>query len=169
MDGTSPIEQLKAHAASLLAAVVTDPVPLTVEERTALGLTTAECDPRMYPDDNPKTKFGVAKPAMSNVPPAALIQIMLAMADGKEKYGRANWRDKAVTASTYYDAACRHLFAWWDGEETADDSGVSHLGHAMACLAIIVDARSVDKCNDDRPLAGRFAALVKQFTKALTK
>lgn len=117
-----------------------------------------------YPDDNPKTILGLRKPAMSSVPPAALIHLMRAMADGRKKYGMMNWREKKVSSTIYYDAAMRHLMAWFDGEQIADDSKVHHLGHAMACMAIILDAEACGQLNDDRPLPGQFSALVESFT-----
>lgn len=121
-----------------------------------------------YPDDNPKTTIGMKKPGISSVPPSALIHLGRAMADGRRKYGAMNWRDKCVTASVYYDAAMRHLMAWFDGEQFARDSGVHHLGHAMACLAIVLDAEAAGNFNDDRPKPGAFADLIDQFTQKET-
>ena len=117
-----------------------------------------------YPDDNPKTVFGLKKPSMSSVPPTALLHLMKAFADGRAKYGLMNWREKTVSSTIYYDAAFRHMLAWYDGERLADDSGVHHIGHAMACLAIILDAEETGNLNDDRPTPGVFADLVKEFT-----
>ena len=103
------------------------------------------------PDDNPKTAVGAKKPAMSAVPPVALLHIGQAMADGARKYGAFNYREKTVSATTYYNAVMRHLLAWLDGENEAEDSGVHHLAHVMACCAILIDAESVGRLNDDRP------------------
>ncbi len=116
-------------------------------------------------DTNPKTRFGMAKPGIADVPPVALIHLGLAMRDGARKYGRANYREHPVTASVYYEAATRHLMAWWDGEENAEDSGVHHLGHVMACCAILLDTQAQKTLNDDRPKpTGRFAELIAQLT-----
>ena len=117
-----------------------------------------------YPDDNPKTVMGLAKPPFRAIPPVALIHFGRAMMDGLRKYGIVNWRDAPVTASTYYDAALRHLLAYWDGEDTAEDSGVDHLGHVMACCAIILDAREQGTLNDDRGTKGMFSKLVAKLT-----
>ena len=120
-----------------------------------------------YPDDNPKTVLGLTKPSIASVPPIALFKIGAAMADGARKYGRFNYREHAITASTYYDAVMRHLLAWWDGEDVAADSGVDHLAHAAACLCIAMDARSLGKLNDDRKLPGGLPGyLVDNTTKA---
>ncbi len=120
------------------------------------------------PDTNPKTRFGVAKPAVADIPPVAILTLGQGMSDGTKKYGRTNWREHEVTASVYYNAAMRHLMAWWDGEKNADDSGVHHLGHAMACQAILVDAEASEKLVDDRPsVPGTTAEYIKRMTKPM--
>jgi len=117
-----------------------------------------------YPDDNPKTVVGVTKPALSVVPPVALYTMAGAFQDGCVKYGKMNWRKHTVSVSVYYDAALRHMMAYHEREQVADDSGVHHLGHAMACMAIILDAEATGKLNDDRPLAGTLPAFLKANT-----
>ncbi len=114
----------------------------------------------IYPDDNPKTVEGLKKPAMSCVPPVALLHLAHAMMNGEKKYGRMNWRKHTVSSSVYYDAAIRHLMAWLDGETHASDSGVHHLGHVMACCAILLDGESLAVLNDDRNASG-FGAFTK--------
>jgi len=103
-------------------------------------------------DTNPKAALGAAKPGLSVVPCTALYAMAAAHMDGAYKYGAHNWRKDGVSARTYYDAAMRHLTAWWEGEDIAPDSGVDHLGHVMACMAILIDAKVNGKLNDDRPL-----------------
>lgn len=107
-----------------------------------------------YPDNNPKTVFGIKKVPLHLVPPISTAYEAMAFKDGAEKYGPYNWREKKVSASVYVAAAKRHLDAWWDGEELAPDSGLPHLAHAKACLAIIIDASSLGIFNDDRPPKG---------------
>ncbi len=120
------------------------------------------------PDSNPKTRFGMAKPGIADIPPLAILHLGLAMTDGERKYGRTNWREHAVTASVYYNAAFRHLAAWWDGEEVAPDSLVAHLGHVMACCSILLDAMASGKLIDDRPgVPGKFGDEVKRLTKPM--
>lgn len=121
----------------------------------------------IYPDDNPKTVQGLKKPAMSCVPPVALLHLAHAMMDGEQKYGRMNWREHTVSSSVYYDAAMRHLMAWFDGETYAPDSGVHHLGHVMACCAILLDGESLAVLNDDRNTFGfsAFARTCEQMTE----
>ena len=117
-----------------------------------------------YPDNNPKTVIGLTKPSFHAIPPSALIHLGAGMKNGKDKYGLMNWRDRQVTASIYLDAQLRHIFAWWDGEDIARDSGVHHLGHVMACNAILLDAMETGKLLDDRPIKGTFADIVDRLT-----
>lgn len=104
--------------------------------------------------ENPKTAIGRSKPSIHAVPPVAILECGRAMSDGSTKYGLMNWRKTRVPASIYYDAASRHMMAWMDGEERAKDSGVHHLAHAMACMAILLDAHHTKTLDDDRPSAG---------------
>jgi hypothetical protein len=100
---------------------------------------------------NPKDLIGVKKvPTLSVIPTAALVHMGRAMENGAEKYGPFNWRQHPVQSGIYVDACLRHLMAWMDGEEDADDSGVHHLGHAMACLGIVLDAQECDALIDQR-------------------
>lgn len=100
---------------------------------------------------NPKDLLGVKKPSFSKIPPVALAHESLAMMDGAGKYGDYNWRGNKVQADIYVDACMRHLLAWFEGEEVAEDSGCHHLGHARACLAILLDAQATGNLVDNRP------------------
>lgn len=103
------------------------------------------------PYENPKDRVAKERARISYVPASFLVQVGLAMRDGARKYGAYNWRDSEVFASVYIDAAYRHLMAWYDGEDCAPDSGVHHLAHAAASLAVLLDAIHVGTANDDRP------------------
>lgn len=162
-----PPTPINGHSTPRLRAPRKDPpslIPRDLATETFGPLEPANDQP--YPDDNPKTRIGLTKPSMKAVPPVAMLELGAAMADGCVKYGLMNYREKTVSASVYYDAMMRHLFAWWDGENNASDSGVHHLGHVMACAAILMDADTVDKLNDDRPLPGAAADVIADRTKA---
>lgn len=121
--------------------------------------------PDNHPDStNPKDRIGATKPNLFLLPTTGILYGSLAMQDGARKYGPYNWREKKVQASIYLAAAMRHILSWQDGEENAKDSGVHHLGHALACLAILLDAQKNDVLKDDRPIPGSFAALVEEHT-----
>lgn len=114
---------------------------------------------------NPKDLIGQKKVSLNLVPASSIIYQALAMEDGARKYGPFNWRSNKVIASIYVAAAMRHLMAWYDGEENAEDSQKPHLAHALACLGIIVDAKETGNLVDDRPLPGAANALIKKFEK----
>jgi hypothetical protein len=118
-----------------------------------------------YPDDNPKTVYGTKKPPLSLIPAPALIELSVAMGLGAKKYGAYNWREKTVSTSIYVEAAMRHLLAYFDGEDTDPESGASHLGHVMACCAIVLDAKAIGKINDNRPTPGAFGQLSRDFAE----
>ena len=104
-----------------------------------------------YPDDNPKTALGEAKPKISDTPTVGIREMGKVHSMGASKYGAFNWRQHQVSASVYYDAAWRHLSAWYDGEDLDPESGLSHLAHVMACMNILMDAELHAKLNDNRP------------------
>lgn len=113
---------------------------------------------------NPKDILGAKKISFTKFPTAGLIQGTRAMMDGAVKYGPYNWRDEPVQAHIYVDAAIRHLFAWFSGEENSGDAGVHHLGHAMACCAILIDAQENNCLADDRPGKDTVPEMLKRYT-----
>ena len=102
---------------------------------------------------NPKDAVGSTKLPLDLVPATAIAMASLAHLDGALKYGKWNWRDAGVRASIYVAAAMRHIEKWNNGEEHDKDSGVHHLGHALACLNILVDSIAMKTLTDDRPPA----------------
>lgn len=100
---------------------------------------------------NPKDRIGITKVPLHLIPLTAQINQALAHLDGACKYGPYNWRDENVAASVYVAACLRHLQKWLNGREVDRDSGVHELGHATACLNIIMDAQASGKLVDDRP------------------
>lgn len=119
---------------------------------------------KSYPDNNPKTAHGALKIPLDLVPPSSTHFLAEAFKNGADKYGPYNWREKGISSSVYYAAAKRHLDAWWDGEDYADDSGVHHVAHAMACMALILDSMTVGTLNDNRPPKGAASRLQKGYT-----
>jgi len=117
------------------------------------------------PDNNPKSQFGMKKPNLFLVPAIATLHMADAMGDGAVKYGPYNWRENSVAASIYIAAAKRHMDAWVEGERVADDSGVHHLGHAAACLGILLDAEACGNLIDDRPPESPYPGILKKLTK----
>lgn len=124
-----------------------------------------EIKAKEVPDNNPKSVFGMSKPPLGLIPSPGMVHMALAMALGAEKYGPYNWRHNAVSSMVYVNAAERHLRSWLDGEDVDPESGASHLGHVMACCAILLDAQTIGSLVDTRPPAAPTAELLKAFTK----
>jgi len=80
-----------------------------------------------------------------------MMELGLAFMEGARKYGRHNYRAVGVRASIYYDAAMRHLMAWWEGEDIDTDSDLSHITKAIATLTVLRDAQINNRVSDDRP------------------
>ena len=106
---------------------------------------------------NPKARVGSLKAPLHLVPPALSIGVAYALKDGAAKYGAYNWREEPINVSTYVGAILRHLYAYQDGEDVAEDSGVCHLAHVAACCALLMDSKAQGSLVDDRhngPAAG---------------
>lgn len=142
-------------------------INLTTERDGAIIMTDSLSDVKATVADqtNPKDILGVKKPRLSLVPPAGFVYAALAMANGADKYGPYNWRDKKVQVMIYLEAAMRHILSFQDGEANAKDSGIPHLGHAIACLLIIIDALETGNLIDNRPKPGPTADLIERFTR----
>lgn len=113
---------------------------------------------------NPKDLIGSGKLPLHLWPQTASAFGCLGLLDGMLKYGRTNWRVAGVRASIYFDAAVRHLTAWFEGEDADPDSGLNHLSHGLACLGILVDAMCANKLIDDRMFPGGWRKGVGDLT-----
>lgn len=71
------------------------------------------------------------------LPPEAAEGIARAMTHGMKKYGRGNYRLSGMAWLRLAAACLRHVFAWVGGEDNDPDSGLSHIDHAQASLAML--------------------------------
>lgn len=139
------------------------------------GSIPIECLPRdvvtadSIKDSNPKDALGIAKVPMSTIPVPVMMEVALGLMEGGLKYGRHNYRAIGIRFSVYYDAAMRHIGAWWEGEDIDAASGLSHVTKAIATLVVLRDAMIQDKFVDDRPPAtlGFIEELNKKAAKLL--
>lgn len=109
----------------------------TIEKRTA-------------PAANPKDALSGSRIPLWLLSPVAKAHWAVAQFLGAVRYGTWNWRAAGVRASVYASAGARHFDRWLEGEEY-DVDGQHNLGAAMACAAILLDARAAGKLIDDRP------------------
>jgi hypothetical protein len=92
---------------------------------------------------------GKEKVDLSLIPSVAEQAIAQAMMYGEKKYGRYNYC-KGHEASQLVAAAKRHLAAWFNGEDNDPESGVNHLGHAMANCLMILRQQELGTLKDNR-------------------
>lgn len=83
-------------------------------------------------------KHDVGKPPIGLIPGPAIIAEARAFGFGRGLYGQWNYKN-GMEWTRLIDAALRHIIAFKEGEEAASDSGVHHLGHARACLGMLLD------------------------------
>jgi hypothetical protein len=69
---------------------------------------------------------------------------------GAAKYGPRNW-EKGMAWHRPYSAAMRHLWAWWMGEDRDQETGLSHLAHALCCIMFLMAYVKRGGGTDDRP------------------
>jgi Domain of unknown function (DUF5664) len=133
-----------------------------VHSQPAAVETMAKVDPPKAV--NPKDGIGNTKLPLHLWPFSATAHGSLALLDGLLKYGRMNWRGTEVRASVYVGALLRHVGEWLEGVNVDAKSGLHPLAHALACLAIIVDAEAAGTLVDDRNYPGGYAALAEALT-----
>lgn len=110
---------------------------------------------------NPKDIVGARKAPLEGVPAAGAIFAAPAHAIGHAKYGPFNWRDQPVQVMSYIGAIQRHLAAYVDGQDLAEDTQVHHLAHALAGLNIIADSMALGTLIDNRPMPGPAADMLR--------
>ena len=119
---------------------------------------------------NPKDAVAVHKVPLSNVPAVSLAWLAAAHQEGMIKYGANNWAEAGVRASVYLNAANRHLKKWQNGERVDAKTLIHHLGNAMACCSILIDAETRGMLVDDRPPPiPNLDAAFDEITTALAK
>ncbi len=100
---------------------------------------------------NPKDALGDTKVPLWLCSPIASAKWAVAQFVGLVKYGAWNYRVTGVRASVYISAMRRHIEAYESGEELDPKDKTPHLGHIMACAAILIDAQEAGVLTDDRP------------------
>lgn len=94
-------------------------------------------------------KHDADKTDLSLLPRVSLEQEARALQFGVQKYGRYNYV-KGFESSRLIAACLRHVVAWQDGEDKDPESGVSHLGHAKACLSMLLHLEQLGNLQDNR-------------------
>jgi hypothetical protein len=114
--------------------------------RSDLGLSG---EPPMNVRSTGAKKTDTGKRRFNLLPVQPLYDAIDVLEFGAKRYGDFNWQ-KGFEWSGLYNAAQRHMYAWLDGEDNADDSGLNHLSHAMVNLMFLLVFRNTHKELDDR-------------------
>jgi hypothetical protein len=84
-------------------------------------------------------KFDGGKLEYGLLPPLALEETVKVLTFGAQKYDRDNWQKVPDSKRRYFDALQRHVWAWKQGEQIDQESGIHHLAHAMCCLMFLYE------------------------------
>jgi hypothetical protein len=95
------------------------------------------------------TKHDTGKVDLTLVPLVATEAEARALMFGEKKYGRYNYT-QGFEASRLVAACLRHVMAYQDGEDTDPESGLPHLGHAKACLSMLLHCDQLGTLRDNR-------------------
>ena len=102
--------------------------------------------------ENTEYHQDAGKSRVDLIPILATEELGRVMGYGAEKYGVNNWTQHAgrwawtqLTAS-----ALRHIYVWMRGEDNDPESGLNHLAHALANLAMLLDLVLLKQGEDDR-------------------
>lgn len=109
------------------------------------------CDSCQNKNQDPKGSAGEKKTPLHLLPPVFMAATAWVLKLGAKKYGPWNWRKSKVESQTYIGAIRRHLDAWQDGENNDPESGICHLAHVAASVAILLDADKNGTLVDNRP------------------
>lgn len=83
-------------------------------------------------------KYDQGKVQWDLFPPEALEEIGKVLTYGAKKYAPDNWRHVEGWKRRYFAALMRHMWAYWKGEKTDEETGLSHLAHAGCCLIFLL-------------------------------
>jgi hypothetical protein len=79
------------------------------------------------------------KPDLTDIPLQAMYEMGAAFTYGQKKYQKSNFRKSGMLVSRQLAAAIRHIYQHLDGETVDPETkSTTHLGHAMASLAMAI-------------------------------
>ena len=95
-------------------------------------------------------KYDGNKAKLYLLPPKSILEVGKVLTYGAEKYDAENWRKVDDLQNRYTSAALRHIFAHMDGEADDQETGLSHLAHAMCCLLFKLEDELLGKSEEER-------------------
>ena len=97
----------------------------------------------LFKQDSGKLRIGL-------LPKKALGWVVRVLEYGARKYDTWAWRDNASEWTRQSDAVQRHIWAWEQGEDLDQETGLPHLAHAICGLLILLDLNDRRLGVDDR-------------------
>lgn len=95
-------------------------------------------------------KYDSEKPKMHLLPPKAIFEVAKVLTFGANKYDEENWRKLESLETRYISGALRHIFHHNSGDTLDEESGLSHLAHALCCLLFTLEIQLEDKEEESR-------------------
>ena len=95
-------------------------------------------------------KYDGDKAKLYLLPPKSILEVGKVLTYGAEKYDAENWRKVDDLQNRYTSAALRHIFAHIDGEKLDEETGLSHLAHAMCCLLFKLEDELLGESEKER-------------------
>jgi hypothetical protein len=83
-------------------------------------------------------KFDEAKNRWDLLPIDCVEDVVKILSFGAKKYGKENWKELDDFEDRYYAALMRHIVEWRKGNTIDEESGLSHLSHAMCNLVFLL-------------------------------
>jgi len=114
-----------------------------------------EHDSNKAKNDLPKSvdggglRYNSHKAELHQVPTSLLNGVAKVLMYGAQKYEKGNFR-RGMKWTIPYDCLQRHMMRWLDGEELDDESGLPHLYHAAANIAMLIEFANTCPNLDDR-------------------
>ena len=115
----------------------------------------------MTQQPNAGLKDDKGKPRFDLIPPEVVFAMARVLAFGAGKYSDRNW-ERGMGWGRVFAALMRHLWCWWGGQapvrrnfifgEVDEETGFSHLWHALCCLAFLITYEQRGIGEDDRVL-----------------
>lgn len=94
-------------------------------------------------------KYDSGKPKLYLLPPKSINEVGKVLTFGAEKYDPHNWRKVDDLQNRYSSAALRHIFAHIDGEDADEETGLSHLAHAICCLMFKLEDELIGESEEE--------------------
>lgn len=83
------------------------------------------------------TKHDSGKDRWDLMPWDVLQDAVKVLTYGSKKYSPDNWKKVEPYRERYFAAVMRHLSAWRNGELVNDETGMSHIAHAITNLLFL--------------------------------